>query len=108
MGDPNASIPSPEPVISRPMFGSNTGASVAVAFVSKASIDAGIGAEFGLQKRLEAVRGCRGLTKRHMRLNDATPQLTVDPETYKVAIDGVVLECAPAEQLPLTQLYQLF
>lgn len=110
MGDPNASIPSPEPVIMRPMFAAFGAAasSVGIAFVSQASIDANIRAEFGLKKRTEAVRGCRGLTKKDMRLNDALPVVTVDPETYTVTADGEVLTCEPATSLPLAQLYQLF
>jgi len=110
MGDPNASIPTPQPVYSRPMFGA-MGRAVersAVTFVSQAALDAGIGAALGLRKDLVAVRGCRGVTKADMKLNDATPQIEVDPETYEVRADGVLLTCEPAEDLPLAQRYFLF
>ncbi len=110
MGDPNASIPTPQPVYSRPMFGA-MGRAVersTVTFVSQAALDAGIGAALGLRKDLVAVRGCRGVTKADMKLNDATPQIEVDPETYEVRADGVLLTCEPAEDLPLAQRYFLF
>ncbi|KAJ6430311.1 hypothetical protein OIU84_021670 [Salix udensis] len=90
MGDPNASIPTPEPVISRPMFGAfgKAGSTHSVAFVSKDAADNGIKAEYGLDKRVEAVGGVRKLTKLDMKLNDALPNITVDPETYTVTADG--------------------
>ena len=108
MGDPNASIPTPEPVIMRPMWGAHKPGRTCVAFVSKACVDKGIAASYGLSKRVEPVVKCRGLTKLDMRLNDALPVITVDPETYQVTADGVTLKCEPAETLPLTQSYQLF
>jgi urease subunit alpha len=110
MGDANASIPTPQPVRMRPMFGSFGRAigSAAVAFVSQASIAEGIASSYGLSKRLEPVRGCRGLGKRDMRLNDSTPRITVDPETYAVTADGERLHCEPAAILPLAQRYFLF
>ena len=110
MGDPNASIPTPQPVHSRPMFGA-LGRAVersAVTFVSQAGLEAGIGATLGLRKDLVAVQGCRGVTKRDMLLNDAMPQIEVDPETYEVRADGVLLTCEPAHELPLAQRYFLY
>jgi len=110
MGDPNASIPTPQPVAMRPMFGAFGGATGAtsVAFVSGAALASGSAAGYGLARRLEAVRGCRGLRKRDMKLNDALPRITVDPETYQVRADGALLSCAPAAVLPLAQRYFLF
>ena len=110
MGDANASIPTPEPVRMRPMFGAMGGAvgATAVAFVSRAAIEEGSVGRLGLGKRLEAVRGCRGLGKRHMKLNDALPRIEVDPETYEVRADGVLLRSAPGERLALAQRYFLF
>ncbi|HEX9290450.1 MAG TPA: urease subunit alpha [Anaeromyxobacteraceae bacterium] len=110
MGDANASIPTPQPVLMRPMFGafgSATGAT-SVAFVSRAAAAAGVGERYGLAKRVEAVKGCRGLGKKDMKLNDALPRITVDPETYRVTADGEVLACEPAKVLPLAQRYFLF
>jgi urease len=108
MGDPNASIPTPEPVIMRPMWCATNPGTTCVAFVSQSCVDKGIAQSYGLRKRIEPVKKCRNLTKADMRLNDALPVIAVDPETYAVTADGVVLECAPAETLPLTQNYQLF
>jgi urease subunit alpha len=110
MGDPNASIPTPQPVYMRPMFGAfgaATGLS-SVAFVSRLCRDRGVAAGYGLKKRIEAVHGCRALGKKDLKWNDATPKITVDPETYLVTADGVPLVCAPATVLPLAQRYQLF
>jgi urease subunit alpha len=110
MGDPNASIPTPQPVLMRPMFASFGRAlgSTSVAFVSAASVNAGTVNTYGLTKRIEPVRGCRSLGKKDMRLNDATPEITVDPETYKVTADGEHLTCPPAQTLALAQRYFLF
>ncbi|HEX3133697.1 MAG TPA: urease subunit alpha, partial [Planctomycetota bacterium] len=110
MGDPNASIPTPQPVIMRPMFaafGRATGP-CSIAFVSQASLANGAAASYGLGKRLDAVKRCRGIGKKDMKLNDATPKITVDPETYKVTADGEHLTCTPATKLPLAQRYFLF
>jgi urease subunit alpha len=110
MGDANASIPTPEPVIMRPMFGAlgrATGAT-SIAFVSAHALDAGHLGALGLHKQLVAVKRCRGIGKRHMRLNDALPKLTVDPETYEVRIDGELYRFPPARSLPLAQRYSLF
>jgi len=106
MGDPNASIPTPQPVYTRPMFGA-FGGSVhrsAVTFVSQA---AELG-ELGLRKETVAVENTRAIGKHDMRLNDATPVIEVDPETYEVRADGALLTCAPAAELPLAQRYFLF
>ncbi len=109
MGDPNASIPTPQPVHWRPMFGSfGRALKCAVTFVSQAALANPALAALGLQKPLVAVKGCRTLTKADMVLNDATPQIDVDPETYVVCADGEHLSCEPAEALPLAQRYFLF
>ncbi|MCB1388000.1 MAG: urease subunit alpha, partial [Rhodobacteraceae bacterium] len=103
-------IPTPQPVYTRPMFGAMGRAveRAAVTFVSQAAVDAGIGAALGLAKSVVAVKGCRGIGKADMKLNDATPQIDVDPETYEVRADGVLLTCEPAAELPLAQRYFLF
>ncbi len=109
MGDPNASIPTPQPFFSRPMFGAR-GVAVglnSLAFVSKASLDH-VNANYGLAKSVEAVRACRGITKKDMRLNDALPEMKIDPETYQVHADGELLTCEPATTLPLARLFNLF
>jgi len=110
MGDPNASIPTPEPVVMRPMFGAfgKAGSSNSIAFVSKVAKEAGIAMEYKLDKRVEAVRGVRCLTKLDMKLNDALPKIEVDPETYTVTADGEVLTCQPAPTVPLSRNYFLF
>ncbi len=110
MGDPNASIPTPEPVVMRPMFGGfgTAAARTSVAFVSPSAADARVGARYGLARRVEAVRGCRGIGKKDMKLNDALPRIAVDPETYRVTADGELLACEPAQVLPLAQRYFLF
>src|SRR5262244_566922 len=108
MGDANASIPTPQPLLMRPMFGARAPGAISLALVSQRSIAEGTVAKLGLKKRLSAVRGCRGLGKRHMKLNDALPRLEVDPESYEVRADGVLLRCEPARTLPLTQRYSLF
>ena len=110
MGDPGASIPTPQPIFMRPMFGAMgraTGA-VSIAFVSRRSLAEGTVQRLGLGKRLSAVRGCRQLGKRDMKLNDALPAIAVDPETYEVRADGELLRCEPATNLPLAQRYSLF
>jgi urease subunit alpha len=111
MGDPNASIPTPQPVYSRPMWGAFGRALPAssVTFVSAAALAEGIGAELGLAKELVAVGNTRGgIGKAAMKLNDACPEIEVDPETYEVRADGELLTCEPAEVLPLAQRYFLF
>jgi len=110
MGDANASIPTPQPLRMRPMFGAFGSApgSISLAFVSRRSLDEKVVQSYGLRKRLEAVRGCRSLGKRDMKLNDALPAMRVDAETYTVSADGEELRCAPASRLPLAQRYFLF
>ena len=110
MGDPNASIPTPQPVYMRPMFGAFGSAPgpISIAFVSRACHHNGVAAKYGLAKRIEPVRGCRKLTKRDMKWNDTLPKITVDPETYQVVADGELLRCEPASVLPLAQRYFLF
>ncbi|HYS08723.1 MAG TPA: urease subunit alpha [Myxococcales bacterium] len=108
MGDAGASIPTPQPLCMRPMFGARAPGAISLAFVSRRALEEGTAGRLGLRKRLHAVRGCRGLGKRDMKLNDALPQLEVDPETYEVRADGAVLGCEPAAQLPLAQRYSLF
>jgi urease subunit alpha len=111
MGDPNASIPTPQPVHFRPMFAAygRALAESCVTFVSVAALDAELGAKLGLSRRLVAVRNTRGgIGKRDMIHNDAMPVIEVDPETYEVRADGVLLTCEPAAILPMTQRYFLF
>jgi urease subunit alpha len=111
MGDPNASIPTPQPVHYRPMFGAIGRAMAAscVTFVSGAAIEAGIGKALGLERRLAAVSNTRGgIGKKSMIHNDATPNIEVDAETYEVRADGVLLTCEPATILPMAQRYFLF
>jgi urease subunit alpha len=108
MGDANASIPTPQPVLYRPMFGSFGGAtaSTALTFVSQSSVDAGI--QKLMSKKAVAVKNCRNIGKKNMIHNAATPRLDVDPETYEVRADGELLTCEPAKELPLAQRYFLF
>ena len=110
MGDPNASIPTPQPVHYRPMFG-GIGQGIAtgsVTFVSQAAMKAKIPVRYGLEKRCVPVIGCRDVGKKDMIHNDWQPKITVDPETYQVVADGQLLMCEPAEVLPLAQRYFLF
>jgi urease subunit alpha len=110
MGDPNASIPTPQPVHYRPQFGAFGGAlhKTSLTFVSKAGLKAGIRDKFGLQKPLVAVRNTRNIGKRDMIHNSATPKMSVNPETYEVRADGKLLTCEPAKVLPMAQRYFLF
>lgn len=110
MGDANASIPTPQPVHMRPMFGSFGGAIAATSltFVSKAALKRNVPEKIGLQKPAVAVSGIRELTKRDMKLNDLMPHMEVDPETYEVRADGELLTCEPATVLPMAQRYFLF
>jgi urease subunit alpha len=109
MGDPNASIPTPQPVHYRPMFGSfGGGLKTSVTFVSQASLDSDSLAALGLSKPLEAVRNTRKVSKKDMVHNGTTPVIDVDPETYQVRADGELLVCEPASTLPMTQRYFLF
>ena len=110
MGDPNASIPTPQPVHYRPMFGSygRAIAQTSLTFVSQAALAADVGARFGLDKRLVAVKGIRNVTKRHMVHNHYVPRMEVDAQTYEVRADGQLLTCEPARSLPMAQRYFLF
>ena len=110
MGDPNASIPTPQPVHYRPMFGAFGGALArgSLTFVSQAGLAAGIGSRFGLKKTLSAVKNIRNIGKRHMIHNDYVPRMEVDAQTYAVRADGHLLTCEPAHSLPMTQRYFLF
>src|SRR5450631_1341486 len=110
MGDPNASIPTPQPVHYRPMFGALGGArhATCLTFLSKAALEADVPARLGLQKRTVAVKGTRTVRKKDLILNDYLPVIEVDPQTYQVRADGTLLVCEPASQLPLAQRYFLF
>jgi urease subunit alpha len=110
MGDANASIPTPQPVHMRPMFGSYGGAIAATAltFVSQAALELGIPSQIGLTKLAPAVARCRQLSKADMKLNTYQPHMEVNPETYEVRADGQLLTCEPADVLPMAQRYFLF
>ncbi len=110
MGDPNASIPTPQPVHYRPMFGAYGGALTrgSLTFVSQAGLQAGIKERFGLAKTLSAVKNIRGVRKQHMIHNDYLPKMEIDAQTYTVRADGQLLTCEPAVSLPMTQRYFLF
>jgi urease subunit alpha len=110
MGDPNASIPTPQPVHYRPMFGAFGGAlhRGSLSFVSQAALAGGVGERYGLHKTLSAVKNIRGIGKRHMLHNDYAPHMDVDAQTYAVRADGQLLTCEPASVLPMAQRYFLF
>jgi urease subunit alpha len=110
MGDPNASIPTPQPVHYRPMFGAAplAAAATSLTFVSQAAMNQGLEQQLGLKRQLAACRNTRNVTKADMRLNDYQPEVEVDPETYEVRADGQLLSCEPATELPLAQRYFLF
>ncbi len=110
MGDPNASIPTPQPVHYRPMFGSfgRATAATSLTFLSKAAVDADLPRRYGLQKAIATVRGCRGVRKSDMIHNGMTPAMQVDAQTYQVRADGELLTCEPASSLPMAQRYFLF
>ena len=110
MGDPNASIPTPQPVHYRNMFGALGGAraTTCMTFVSQAALDADIAGQLGLKKQVVAVKGTRSIRKQDMRLNNAMPKIEVDSQSYEVRADGKLLVCEPAEVLPLAQRYYLF
>jgi urease subunit alpha len=110
MGDANASIPTPQPVWGRPMFGSFGKAreQTSISFVSQAALENDLAGKLGLQKRVEAVRNCRNIGKKDMVHNEAMPKIEVNPETYEVRADGVLLTCQSAKELPMTQRYFLF
>jgi urease subunit alpha len=109
MGDPNASIPTPEPVVMRPQFLGRSALAAAknsLVFCSQVSVDKV--KEYGLYKGIHPVKKCRGVKKTDMMLNSALPKIKVDPETYQVTADGVLLTCAPLNELPLAQTFFLF
>src|SRR3972149_6314796 len=110
MGDPNASIPTPEPVYYRPMFGAIGAAkySTSVTFTSKLAIRNGIAKKLGLRKKLLPVKNCRKIGKKDMKYNNLTPKIEIDPETYEVKVDGKLATTEPAENLSLARLYNLF
>ncbi|NKS71186.1 amidohydrolase family protein, partial [Rhodococcus hoagii] len=109
MGDPNGSISTPQPVRYRPMYGALGAAMRAtrLTFVSQAALDAGVPERLGLQSPVVAVRGCRSVGKKDMVRNTGTPHITVDPDTYHVRADGETVTIAPAQRLPLTQLFYI-
>ncbi len=110
MGDPNASIPTTEPMIYKKMFAAHGKAKydTCITFTSQAAIDENIKEKYGLEKILLPVKNCRNIGKKNMIFNDKTPKITVDPETYVVTADGEVVTCEPAKVVPLAQLYNLF
>ena len=110
MGDPNASIPTPQPVHYRPQFGAYGGslARSSLTFVSQAGLAAGVGQRYGLAKTLAAVKNIRGVRKQHMVHNGYTPKMEIDAQTYAVRADGVLLTCEPVATQPMTQRYFLF
>ncbi|WAI88175.1 Urease subunit alpha [Psychrobacter sp. SC65A.3] len=110
MGDPNAAISTPQPVHYRRMFGAlgRAVSATRVTFVSQAAMNTGLEEKLGLKSRLVACKNVRSMRKKDMKLNDYCPNITVDPETYEVHVDGVLLTCEPLSELPLAQLYHLF
>ncbi|MEJ7832714.1 MAG: urease subunit alpha [Nocardioides sp.] len=108
LGDPNASIPTPQPVLMRPSFGDAVGADTSVSFVAPAALEDGLADRLGLQRRLAPVADTRDIGKAQMRNNDALPSIMVDPETFAISIDGDDVHPVPADVLPMTQLYSLF
>jgi urease subunit alpha len=110
MGDPNASIPTPQPVIYRYMFGAYGKAvyKTCITFVSQASIDNGAIEKYKLEKMIESVKNCRNISKKDLIHNDATPQIDVNPENYEVKVDGAPITCEPVSEVSLAQRYFLF
>jgi urease subunit alpha len=110
MGDPNASIPTPQPVMYRHMFGAAGKAlfNTCATFVSKVSLEKNIVQQYGLQKMVLPVKNCRNIGKKDLIHNNATPQIEVNPENYEVKVDGVHITCEPMKELPLAQRYFLF
>jgi urease subunit alpha len=110
MGDPNASIPTPQPVHYRPMFGAFGGATAkgSLTFVSQAGLAAGVAERYGLAKQVSAVKNVRQVRKQHLIHNDYAPKMEIDPQTYAVRADGQLLVCEPAKVLPMAQRYFLF
>ncbi|NLD53149.1 MAG: amidohydrolase family protein, partial [Burkholderiaceae bacterium] len=108
LGDPNASIPTPQPVLQRPAFGDAIGADLSVSFVSPAALDDGLADRLGLRRRLVALKSTREVSKADMKNNDALPTIDIRPDTFEISIDGEPVTPAPAERLPLAQLYTMF
>ena len=108
LGDPNASIPTPQPVLMRPSFGDAIGADVSFSYVSPAAIEAGLADELGLRRQLRAVKPTRDIGKADLKNNVTLPAIVIKPDTFEISIDGDVVEPAPASSLPLSQLYNLF
>jgi urease subunit alpha len=110
MGDANASIPTPQPVYPRPMFGAFGRAATrsSLTFVSEAALDKKVAQKYGLERPVVAVKRCRTIAKKDLHHNDATPDIRVDPDTYRVWADGELLTCEPAKVLPMAQRYFLF
>ncbi|HKG68498.1 MAG TPA: amidohydrolase family protein, partial [Segetibacter sp.] len=110
MGDPNASIPTPQPVIYRHMFGAYGKAlfSTCATFVSKVSLEKNVVQQYGLQKTILPVKNCRNISKKSLIHNDATPDIEVNSENYEVKVDGVHITCEPVNVVPLAQRYFLF
>jgi urease subunit alpha len=110
MGDPNASIPTTEPIYYRPMFGAlgNAKQSTSFVFTSKLAIENGLGDKLKIRKKLLPVKNCRNIGKKNMMYNDATPKIEIDPETYQVTVDGKIATIEPSTKLSLARLYYLF
>jgi len=108
MGDANASIPTPQPVMARPMFGANIGAALSLHFVAPSALDSGLREKFGITRPLVAVSNTRARTKADMVLNDATPDVRVEPDSFAVHVDGELIEPQPVTELPMAQRYFLF
>ncbi|AQX54569.1 urease subunit alpha [Priestia flexa] len=110
MGDPNASIPTPQPVLYRPMFASfgKARSKTSITFISQAAYNQGVHRTLGLEKRIKPVKGIRSLSKTDMKLNGEMPKIDVDPQTYEVRVDDELITCEPAEVLPMAQRYFLF
>jgi urease subunit alpha len=108
LGDPNASIPTPQPVLMRPALTAHIGSELSLAFVAPAAISGGLGERLGLRRTLSAIRPTRDVGKAQMINNDALPKIDIKPETFEISIDGDVVVPAPAETLPLAQLYSMF
>ncbi len=108
LGDPNASIPTPQPVLMRPSFGDAVGADLSLSFVSPAALDDGLAERVGLRRSLVGVKDTRGVGKAQMVNNDVLPHIEIDAETFTIEVDGQVIEPSPADRLPLAQLYSLF
>ncbi len=108
LGDPNASIPTPQPVLMRPAFLDAIGADLSVTFVSPAALADGLAERLGLRRRLAAVRSTRAVTKADLKNNDALPRIDIRPDTFAISIDGETVVPAPVDRLPLAQLYAMF